>query len=199
MGRIWARVTLHGKSAHGGAPDTGINAIEKMMLLHDRLRSLTARRHELHGSDTLNLGTIRGGTRVNVVADECTAEFDYRFGGLSGEEAEDSMRRAVEHPDLPLVRFEIFERRDSTGISPDLPEVALIRQAIEAATGRRPRFLGTLSAGDAYYTLQRGIPSVWVGPGKTELLHAVNEHVAIEELAAAGRVYAAITLSYAGV
>jgi succinyl-diaminopimelate desuccinylase len=198
-GRLWSRITLRGKSAHGGAPAAGINAIEKMMLLHSRLSELARPRHPLHGSDTLNIGTIRGGARVNVVADSCTAEFDYRYGALTGEQAERGIRAILDSPDFDVTEVHVFERRDAIGISPGVPEVALLSGAIDAATGRQPAFLGTLSAGDAYYTLQRGIPGVWIGPGETAMLHVVNERLPIEQLLSASRVYASVILAFAGI
>jgi len=200
-GRIWLSVTLQGKSAHGGAPETGVNAVEKMFDLYRQLRELGTRRHPVLGPDTLNLGTISGGARVNVVPDECTADFDYRTGGLTAEEAERRIRAVIgrlESLDRAFVvkELRVYEKRDSIGIEPDAPEIRVIGEAVSKATKRAPRFLGSLSAGDAYYTLKQGIPAVWVGPGDPSLLHAPNEHILIEDLLAAVKVYIAIILAY---
>lgn len=84
-------------------------------------------------------------------------------------------------------------------MDPDRAELVTIRSAIARATNREPMFLGSLSAGDAYYTIQSGIPGVWVGPGDPSLLHATNERLQLEDLVAAARVYTAIVLAYSGI
>jgi acetylornithine deacetylase/succinyl-diaminopimelate desuccinylase-like protein len=54
-GRVWVKVTVEGKSAHGGTPEKGVNAILKMMELVKRLmaikrytHALMPRRHSQH-------------------------------------------------------------------------------------------------------------------------------------------------------
>jgi metal-dependent amidase/aminoacylase/carboxypeptidase family protein len=68
-----------GKAAHGGQPDLGINAIDQMVKLVERFRSALHRQHPLMGKDTLNLGIIAGGEKVNMVPDICTSHLDLRM------------------------------------------------------------------------------------------------------------------------
>jgi glutamate carboxypeptidase len=69
------RVTVRGISAHAGLePTAGASAIEEIADVVLRLRALT----DLERGTTLNVGTIRGGTRRNVVAAEAVAEVDLR-------------------------------------------------------------------------------------------------------------------------
>jgi glutamate carboxypeptidase len=69
------RVTVRGISAHAGLePTAGASAIEEIADVVLRLHALTD--HER--GTTLNVGTIRGGTRRNVVAAEAVAEVDLR-------------------------------------------------------------------------------------------------------------------------
>lgn len=203
-GRVWIRVTLGGRSAHGGAPEEGVNAIDKMFEFIRRLREAPRNAHPLVGPDTLNVGTIRGGTRVNAVADECEATLDVRFSGRPAEEQRQRMFAVLEQfqrtdGTFCLKEFSPFEKRDPVHIQADCPEVVLLRRAISRALGRAPKFLGTLSAGDAYHSLKSGIPAVWVGPGDTSQLHAPNEHIRLEDLYDAARVYASILLAFAGI
>ena len=62
-GRLWARVSIRGKSAHGGEPSLGVNAIDQMIRLIQRFRTITSLSHPLMGRDTLNLGILQGGRR----------------------------------------------------------------------------------------------------------------------------------------
>jgi glutamate carboxypeptidase len=69
------RVTVRGISAHAGLePTAGASAIEEIADVVLRLHALTD--HER--GTTLNVGTISGGTRRNVVAAEAVAEVDLR-------------------------------------------------------------------------------------------------------------------------
>jgi acetylornithine deacetylase/succinyl-diaminopimelate desuccinylase family protein len=201
-GRVWAKVSVQGKTAHGGAPQEGINAIDKLMNYVARVKARPRRSHALLGEDSFNLGTIRGGTRVNAVADQCEAQLDYRFSGATGDEAVSVLREVMEQlrredPSFVPSGFEVFEKRDAVSVDDGAPEIAVLRRAIARATGREPTLGGALSAGDAYHSLKHGIPGVWVGPGDVRMLHAPNEHMPLDELRLAGKVYAAIILGYA--
>ncbi len=69
------RVTVRGVPAHAGLePTAGASAISEIADVVLRLQALTD--HER--GTTLNVGTIRGGTRRNVVAAEAVAEVDLR-------------------------------------------------------------------------------------------------------------------------
>lgn len=201
-GRIWLRVAVRGKTAHGGAPQEGVNAIDKLVEYVRRLQARAPGRHAILGLDTLNLGTLRGGTRVNAVADECEATLDFRYSGASGDEAEAGLRAVMdrlreEDPSFTITEFSVFEKRDAVSVDARSPDIVRLAKAIARATGREPSFGGALSAGDAYHSLKRGIPAVWVGPGDVRMLHAPNEHMPIDELGLAAKVYASIILGYA--
>jgi acetylornithine deacetylase/succinyl-diaminopimelate desuccinylase family protein len=203
-GRLWVRIVLQGKAAHGGAPQEGVNAIEKMVEYLHRVKELPRASHALLGADTMNLGTLHGGTRVNAVADECEATLDLRFSGRPAEEQRRRFHDALEEfqrqdGDFTVKEFSVFERRDPVRIAPEAPEVGAVSRGIANALGRQPAFLGTLSAGDAYHSLKAGIPAVWVGPGDIRQLHAPDEHMPLADLRAAAKVYASIVLAYAGI
>ena len=79
-GAIWLRISTLGKSAHGSRPHQGVNAIEKMMKLITHLNILSLEKeHPLLGRPTLNIGTIQGGTKINIVPDRCEIEVDRRI------------------------------------------------------------------------------------------------------------------------
>ena len=69
------RVTVRGIPAHAGLdPTAGASAIVEMADVVLRLNAL----NDLERGTTLNVGTLRGGTRRNVVAAEAVAEVDMR-------------------------------------------------------------------------------------------------------------------------
>lgn len=69
------RVTVRGIAAHAGLdPTAGASAIVEMADVILRLHALT----DFERGTTVNVGTIRGGTRPNVIPAEATAEVDVR-------------------------------------------------------------------------------------------------------------------------
>jgi len=68
-------IRVIGRAAHSGlAPGEGASAIQEMALLTQSLHALT----HLERGITVNVGTVSGGTAVNVVAAECRASVDVR-------------------------------------------------------------------------------------------------------------------------
>lgn len=69
-------IKVEGKAAHAGLdPEKGASAILELARQTERLHAIN---HSGSGI-TLNVGTVRGGTRSNVVAAEAEGEIDIRF------------------------------------------------------------------------------------------------------------------------
>ena len=78
VGRFEIRVV--GRASHSGlAPEEGASAIQEMALVIQALHALT----DFERGITVNVGTVSGGTGVNVVAAECRASVDVRVATLS--------------------------------------------------------------------------------------------------------------------
>jgi glutamate carboxypeptidase len=91
------RVTVRGTSAHAGLdPTAGASAIAELAHVIHKLHALT----DLERGTTVNVGTIRGGTRANVIAAEASAEVDVRVSTLADGEAISRLIRALE-PETP--------------------------------------------------------------------------------------------------
>jgi len=74
---IWT-VTAHGIAAHAGlSSEAGASAILELARQTERFHSMTA------SGTTFNVGLVRGGTRVNVVAAEAVIEVEVRFSCAS--------------------------------------------------------------------------------------------------------------------
>jgi len=63
-------VTVRGKGAHAAYPDTGIDAIMIASKVVDALHSIVSRYVSPLQEAVLTLGTIQGGSRNNIIADE---------------------------------------------------------------------------------------------------------------------------------
>lgn len=195
-GRLWLRITTVGKSAHGGSPENGVNAIDNMIKLAETFRGLPRTKHPLMGQDTLNLGVLKGGVKVNIVPAECEAHFDFRM--CSPADTESSLQRfkdaikqlEKEDPNFKVRDLEIYERRDPVEADFHHPMVGTMKSCIRDVTGREATMGGALSAGDQYHTLKAGIPGIWTGPGDIKILHQTDEYIDLDEVVQAARIYA---------
>jgi succinyl-diaminopimelate desuccinylase len=201
-GRLWCRVSTKGKTAHGGEPDLGINAIDHMIKLVQRFRSVLHLEHPLMGRDTLNLGVMEGGQKVNIVPDSCTAHIDLRMCSPgSADEYENSLRGMIEAlkkeiPEIDVSEFEAYEKRDPIEMDRTHPIIHTMEECIRSACHKEPQYLGSLSAGDLYHTMKNGIPGAWIGPGNAQFLHQANERIRVDDIIDAAKIYALLILRY---
>ena len=87
-GLIHFKVRLFGRKAHGAYPSRGINAINIASRVIEDLDGykFKYKRYPLLHPPTINVGTIRGGDKVNMVADWCEFELDVRYlPGMSAQ------------------------------------------------------------------------------------------------------------------
>lgn len=77
--RVTVRTT--GREAHSAYQHLGQSAIEPMLELLPRLKSLPLPTDPVLGETTVNIGTIRGGTEANIVPGSCEAEMMFRLVG----------------------------------------------------------------------------------------------------------------------
>ena len=68
-------ITIHGKSSHGGSnPDQGVDAIVVASYVIAALQTIVSRNVAPLDSAVVSIGTIQGGTRYNIIADEVKLE-----------------------------------------------------------------------------------------------------------------------------
>jgi acetylornithine deacetylase/succinyl-diaminopimelate desuccinylase family protein len=202
-GALWFRVSTVGKSAHGSRPDLGINAIERMIKAIEVLKSLSLEKeHPLLGKPTLNIGTIRGGTKINVVPDGCEIELDRRM--LPSEKKEEILKEIKEILDSlqsqdPFFRYrmEEIDFAEPSEISPGEEIVMIGMKAIHEVRGERPRIKGFSGFTDArFYINQFHIPTLILGPGGVDQSHTTDESVEVDALVQAAHIYARIILNF---
>lgn len=200
-GRVWFRVEVGGEATHS-ATGKGINAILNGLKVIDAVYGIRVGTHPLLGRDTINVGTIDGGVQPNIVPDQCAMTFDIRFAmPLSTGAIETMVRESVDRlrgePQFILKDLTVTERREPIEFPADGTLVRALRQAGEAA-GQPLEVGGAVSFGDvADWKDQMGLTQACLfGPGKTAQAHAINEHIAVDDLLAAARIYAATTVAF---
>lgn len=96
-------VRVRGKAAHAGLePEKGVSAILELSHVIQRLFELNDPRRGV----TVNVGTVDGGLRTNVVAAESIAEVDVRVPSLDDVEEIETAIHSLQ-PTVPGVKLEI--------------------------------------------------------------------------------------------
>jgi glutamate carboxypeptidase len=96
-------VTVHGEAAHAGLdPGAGASAILELSHVIQQLFAL----NDLERGVTVNVGTIDGGLRPNVVAPKSTAVIDVRVPSAADAEHVEAAIRGLE-PATPGTRIEV--------------------------------------------------------------------------------------------
>ncbi|HPN87728.1 MAG TPA: ArgE/DapE family deacylase [Candidatus Omnitrophota bacterium] len=80
-GLMHIRIQIFGKKAHGAYNWKGVNAIEIATKIITQLKQMAFKykKHPLLRPPTVNIGTIKGGDKVNIVADFCEFSVDIRY------------------------------------------------------------------------------------------------------------------------
>jgi acetylornithine deacetylase len=191
-------MTTHGKAAHSSLPAEGDSAVIQMMrvlrFIHERLEpELAARVHPLCGSPTIVVGTIRGGTQINIVPDRCVIEVDRRI--VPGERPEIVERELTERltRELAAEGVKLTAERLVLDWALDTPPDADIVKAARLAAaeiGLSDRLRGVTYGCDASKLQEfAGIPSIVYGPGSIAQAHTNDEWVPVSDVERAAEFY----------
>ena len=191
-GAVRWRVRIHGRACHSAFPERGDNAIYptgRAILAIEQLAGELLRRHPDHpcGPPTLSLGTVHGGSGVNLVPDLVILEIDRRvMPGESPQEArEEVIRRIAEAtPGARIDHDEPF--LESVGLSDEASQSWA--EAIVVAgrrMGHAPRCVAARYGTNASVLASAGVPSVVFGPGSIAQAHTADEWIALDQVAAA--------------
>ena len=204
----WRLKTL-GKSTHASTPEEGVNAIYKMAKVLNELEklaksySMSSRQHPLLGKPTLNVGTIVGGTKDNIVPDFCEITIDRRLlPGDRVEEVEREFNQLLSRlaSDDPSLKFELklYHSHNPAETPPNHPFVILANLCVEKVLGERRPVKGFQATTEMSHLVEAGIPSIILGAGDIKVAHTVDEYVLVDELVNCAKIYALILLKYLG-
>lgn len=200
-GCIRFRITVWGKAAHSSKPHLGVNAISQVArvisALEDDAAYLATTAHRLLGPATFNIGTIRGGTQVNVVPESCELEVDRRL--LPGEEPGDVLQRYTDFiRRIPDLRAEVQPLLEDLPLeTPAQSSVVRTASDILAELGLDGTPCGVPYGSDASKLSRAGVPSIVIGPGCIDQAHAAIEFVECAEVEQAFEFYRRFMLSFA--
>lgn len=194
-GSLKWRIRVHGRACHGAFPELGENALyasARASLAIEALALELRGRFTDHpcGPPTLSLGTLHGGTGVNLVPDVVTLEVDRRIlpeESPAAARGEVIARIAAACPGVRIDHDEPFNEAfglaDGTGDPAAAAWVdALARAATAAGGGRRTAARYGTNAG---VYAAAGVPSVVFGPGSIAQAHTADEWIDLGQVASA--------------
>ncbi|HEY2603358.1 MAG TPA: M20/M25/M40 family metallo-hydrolase [Thermoleophilaceae bacterium] len=176
--RIDAR--FRGHAAHAGIrPEAGRNAIAAAALAISRLDL-----GRVDPETTANVGTIKGGTAANVVAEHCFVELEARSldHGRAAEMVShmvDAITEAASDRECD-VETSVEEQNRGFRLARSSPPVAVTAAALEGL-GIEPSYVTTGGCSDANIFVAAGLPCLCVANG-TERNHQPDESVTVEAL-----------------
>lgn len=199
-GYLKIRLTFHGVAAHSGYPHLGRNAIEPAAAAIAGLGALRAelederpQHHELFHEvpyPALNVGTVTGGSAINVVPDRCVVELGVRLlPDMSSEVMIERIRGRVAHSAPADTRWTLDVLGESPAMA--LPADEPLHRDLCRRIGQQ-RSHAVQFATDAGWFQTIGCHCVVWGPGAIEVAHKPNEFLPKAEHRRAGEVLDAL-------
>lgn len=192
-GYLKARLEFEGIAAHSGYPHLGRSAIEPAAAavgaLAELRRTLEAERPTHHDQfpevpfAALTVGTIAGGSAINVVPDRCVVQLGVRLlpamdGTAMLERIREAVARAVPTGDWTL---EVLGESPAMLLAGDAPLHRELCARLEQPESHSVHF-----ATDAGWLQAMGCHCVVWGPGSIEVAHKPNEFLPKAQFARAG-------------
>ncbi len=197
-GKIQVDVTVRGRSSHASTPADGVNAVYRAIPFLQALEALPESLPDdpLYGGATVTVTDIHAdpGAEVAVVPSGCTIRVDRRYvptetpeSALAGIEA---LVERVSEQTGTVAEVHLVNVYPLMTIDPEHELVAAGRAAVASVTGEQPELRTWRFGVNATFMGEAGIPTIGIGPGNEDYAHTRNEHVPIDELVRAARIYA---------
>jgi len=214
-GRMEIKVTTHGVSCHGSAPERGENAIYKMAPILNELKALHA---NLMDNDFLGKGSLTvseiffSSPSRCAVADRCTISIDRRL--TDGETWEYALQQIKNLPSVKLANADVavydYVKPSYTGIVYPTQSYfptwvlkekhpacqTLIEGYMELFKDKPLVDKWTFSTNGVSIMGRYEIPCIGFGPGHEDQAHAPNEKTWKNELVKSAAMYAVIPTIY---
>lgn len=190
------RTVVTGQAAHSSQPHRGAGAILAAARIIEHLDAIGRSRRAAAGESgceppwtTVQVGTIKGGTAVNILAARC--EFLWEYRGLPDENPDaiiDAMQTFIDQEVLPDLREFAPDASVETTTIARVPPLMADPEAsaenwVRGLGGVQEGGSGEVSFATEAGSFQRaGISSVVCGPGSIDQAHQPNEFIDPAEL-----------------
>jgi putative selenium metabolism hydrolase len=199
-GKAQFDIVVDGRSSHASTPADGVNAVFGAVPFLQAVQELQSQlpRDARFGNATVTVTGISSEPQgdVAVVPNACIIRVDRRYvPGETPESVTDELadvvaQVAARHETTASVRrINVYPLME---LDPEHPLVAAGTSAVQDVLGRTPS-LGAWRFGvNATFMSEAGIPTIGIGPGSEDWAHTPDEHVPVDELVDASRIYAAL-------
>jgi amidohydrolase len=148
------RITVHGRGAHGSMPQAAVDPVVLAAMIVVRLQTVVSREVPPGETVVLTVGSIRAGTKSNVIPDRAVLQLNVRtYSDATRTAVLAAIRRIVraecaasDSPREP--EFELFDRFPLTENDPGV--TAQVQSAFAAFFGDRARPAGQQSASEDF-------------------------------------------------
>lgn len=219
-GMVWFTLTARGQMGHSAYPHHGWNAIfeiaealaelreletmawavpEEFLRRIDEARAATTAMlgsgtTDILSSVTVNAGVITGGTKINLIADQCRAEIDVRIPpGVATADILRVVGRVVRrHRGM---RYDLIQRSEPNWTPPSHEFLQTVHKTATAVCGEAPFFNISGPGTDSRVFRRAGMPVAVFGP-TPYFLGGANEHVTVRDFLDVIRVHALSALEF---
>jgi acetylornithine deacetylase/succinyl-diaminopimelate desuccinylase family protein len=182
------KIKFRGKAVHGSRPQLGDNAIYKaadfIQELRKLIEQLKTKKNPVLGSGTINVGTIKGGTKVNVVPDYCEIEVDRRLIPTETPSLAVSQIRYLLKKLKIKADIEVGVNRLPMQINKDFELIKILNKISKFKTIGESGYTEI----ELYYR-DAGVPCITFGPGISNQAHVADEYIPIKNLQKATKIY----------
>ncbi len=214
MGVVWAKITATGTMSHSALSNrpgvaNAVRAIHRIQTAVERWIEDYESNHCCMGErPNVTIAAIRGGWPWRLSRNPVEASLYLDIRTVPGQSTEDIkrglrgvLREAADGANPPALSFCVND--PPTRLEEGAPLVRAALSAHEEITGETSTPIIRRPASDSTHFNRYGIPCVCYGPGgrmhpeagKKGMMHAVGEHVWVEDVATAAQVYLAAALT----
>lgn len=189
------RTTVTGFTTHSSQTDRGVSAVEAAAALIAKISAM--REARAAGADpqspfsppytTMTVNVVRGGTQLNIMAGECSFDWDCRV--IPGDSAAavgadvDAFAREIEtamRRRSPSCRIETVQMSNAPPLAPSTDNPAA--DLAKAITGLNATDVVSYCA-EAGQFQEAGFSTVICGPGSIDQAHQPDEFIAVSQIA----------------
>jgi succinyl-diaminopimelate desuccinylase len=219
-GPLWLEFSVRTAGAHGAYTHAAKSATKIAMALASELEAVTEIRPQLSDNVaraidagrgtmdramgpgagaivdkiTLNIGTIKGGVKVNMVPSSAVFEADIRLPiGVTREQVLAEVGKIVAR--FPEVTMKESNCNLPSWVDPGCDIIEIVQDAVETLRGFRPQPIVSLGGTDARLWRYRNIPSCVYGPFPHGM-GSFDEHVDVEDYLHIVRTHAVAAYRY---
>jgi succinyl-diaminopimelate desuccinylase len=191
-GSIKFGASFPGVSAHGSMPQLGVNAIYKAAKAIAQLERFDfgVKQHAVMGLPTMNVGTVEGGSGVNLVPDLAKIGVDIRT--VPGTDHRALVSRLKEL--LSEGEMEILADSEAVWTEPSEEWVQRVFAICKPILKEAPvaRTMPYMTDAANLRKVYNGAPTLVLGPGEAAMAHQTDEYCNMERIRQSVAIYEAI-------